>query len=797
MKKIILIITLLFAFSIQAQNKQITGKVSSATDGSKLPGVTVKVSGSTKNYSTDFDGAFTLNAELGATLSFSYIGFKNKTVVIESNIISVKLTEEAENLKEVVVGALGVKKSKASLGYATQSVTGQEIQDTQRPNFINGLQGRVAGLQVITSSGAPGASTSIQLRGVNSLSGSNSPLFIVDGLPINNETLSQGLLISDQPNRQQDYTNRAADINPDDIENITVLKGPEAAALYGIAAGNGAIVITTKKGTKGAGNITYSNNTRLENIYLFPKVQDTYQQGFDGINSTNYRRHFGTPYASGTQKFNNVGNFFRMGVSQQHNLTFDGGSENATYRLSLANLNQKGVVPNSTYDRLNLSLNGTVKISEKFKSEAFLAYTKSSNRKASKGAGGFLTTLLAFPANLDVRQYTNSDGSRKRITDGTIDTEVDNPFWDVNKNLNEDFNNRFVANVSLIYDPVKWLNLTARVGFDVSAGQGYRAVHPESQLGIGQLGYIESYLNNNSNTNANIFATIKKSFGKFNTRFLIGNSVDDRYQRIFSSQGNKFFDANFNSINNTDATTQRSQERIIQKRLFGLFGDFTVDYDRILYLTLTGRNDWSSTLPVGKNSFQSYSTSASFVFTELEALKDNSFLTYGKLRASNASTARDPDAYAIDAIFQPVLTTGGGYAYGVTGGNPDLKPEFLKSTEIGIELKFLKGRLGLDVAAYRKTTDDLLIKNIRLSYGTGFIITNLNTGSSKNEGLEITLTGSPIKTANFEWSTKINFEKTRSELLSLPPSLPEYYVSDTWALGNVRGGIRVGTPLTH
>ena len=605
MKQFILTVfcSLLFCSAAQAQNKKVTGTVTNANDGMQLPGVTIKVLGSSTSTTTNFDGAYSLIVSEDATLSFSFIGFKSKNIKVGGTVINVQLSEETENLQEVVVGALGVKKSKASLGYATQSVSGVEIVETQRPNFITGLQGRIAGLQVTSTSGAPGASAAIQLRGVNSLSGSNSPLFIVDGLPISNETLSQGRLISDQPNRQQDYTNRAADINPDDIETINVLKGPEAAALYGIEAGNGAIVITTKRGKKGKGSITYANNTRFEDVYMFPNVQTKYQRGFDGINSINFRRHFGTPYDSNTPLFNNVSNFFQTGISRQHNLTFEGGSENATYRLAIANLNQTGVVPNSAYDRLNVSLNGTVKINNKLKSEAFLAYTKSSNRKASKGAGGFLTTLLAWPANVDVRDYTNLDGTRKRITDGSQDAEVDNPLWDVNKNLNEDFNNRFVSNVGLIYDPLPWLNFTARIGFDVNAGQGYRAIHPESQLGLGQSGYIESYLNNTSNTNTNSFFTVKKSFGKFNTRILGGNSIDDRYTRVFSSQGNKFFDPNFNSINNTDATTQRSQERIIQKRLIGFFSEASFDYNKIFYVTLTGRKDWSSTLPKGNNSF--------------------------------------------------------------------------------------------------------------------------------------------------------------------------------------------------
>ena len=796
--RLIPLIIILFAQFSFAQSRVIKGIVSSSADNSPLPGVNILIKGTNNATSTGFDGSYTINAENQSILVFTFLGFAPKEVVVTNGKIDVSLREEAQALKEVVVGALGVKKSRASLGYATQTVSGKEIADTQRSNFITSLQGRVAGMNVTSSSGAPGASAAIQLRGINSLSGNNSPLFIVDGLPISNETLSQGSLISDQPNRQQDYTNRAADINPEDIETLTVLKGPEAAALYGIEAGNGAIIITTKKGKKGQGSIVYTSNTRLEEIYLLPRAQNVYQQGIEGVNNNTVRRHFGRPYEPGTKLYNNLENFFNTGITQTHNLTLDGGSDNATYRLSFASLNQDGVVPNSKYDRLNLSLNGTVKINDKLKSDAFFAYTKSKNRKASKGTGGFLTSLLLWPANNDISDFLNPDGSRKTVTNiATPDNvEFDNPLWDINKNINEDFNSRFVSNVGLIYDPLSWLSATVRVGFDTNAGQGYRSVHPESQPGISQGGFIESYLNNTTNINSNAFVKMKHSLGKINGSLLLGNSVDDRNRSVFSSTGIRFIDTNFNSINNTDPTSQRSQERIIRKRIIGFFGEASFDYDKIVYFTLTGRDDFSSTLPVGNNSFLSYSAQGSFVLTELPIFKDGKIISFAKLRASNARTGKDADPYQTDSFFAPVTTTGGGYAYGVTGGNSNLQPEFLKSIEVGAEIKLFNNRIGIDVAAYRSRTDDPIIRNARLSYGTGFIITSLNSGALQNEGLEITLNASPIKNDNFEWNINTNFTKTDSKLLSLPENLPEFYMSDTWLLGNVRGGSRVGSPLT-
>jgi TonB-linked SusC/RagA family outer membrane protein len=802
MKKKYLILLLFFVGALTGFAQEITvkGRVSDP-NGNSLPGVNVLIKGTKKGSSTAGDGSYSIKAPKGAVLEFSFIGFESKEIKVNASSLNVILNEGSQALKEVViVGSLGRTLDKSSLGYSAQAVKGQEIADTQRPNFANALQGRVAGLTVTSSTGAPGASTAIQLRGVNSLSGNNTPLYIVDGLPVSNETLSQGLMISDAPNRNQDYTNRGADINPEDIESVTILKGPEAAALYGMQAGNGAIVITTKKGRKGVGRVTYSSNTRLEQVYRFPETQQVYQRGSDGITNIDYRRQLGEAFPSGTKFYDNVDNFFRTGTSTTHNLAFEAGTETTSYRLSLSNLKQEGVTPNTSYDRLTASLNATAKISPKFKSEGTFSFTKSDNQKASKGGSGALTgsngyllTLLGWPQNDDVRNYLNADGTRRKITSGALDTETDNPFWDVNKNLSEDFNNRFVTNVGLLYDPTPWLNFTARVGWDVNSGQGYRAIHPESAAGISTGGFIESYYNSTSNLNSTLLGTATKSFGKFNTKILLGNAINDNYFRILSTSGSKFFDPNFNSINNTDATTQRSQERIIQSRIIGFFTELNFDYDKIVFLSLTGRKDWVSVLP---EPFFYPSASTSFMFTNLPGLKDKKTLSYGKIRASYAEAANIPSPYSAVPVFQPQLTTNGGYAYGVTGANPNLLPEFRESIEFGTELKFFDDRWGLDVTVYSTKTEDPILKNMRLSYGTGFVLTSANFGDLRNEGLEITLSATAVKTPSFSWDLNLNYNKTRSELLNLPEAVTEYYVSDTWLYGNVRGGVKVGGPLT-
>ena len=789
-----------------AQENSVSGIVTTSEDNSPLPGVSISVKGTTHGTVTDANGFYKINAPQGASLVFSFIGHTPQTVVVvSSSTVNINLISGVSSLKEVVVTALGVKQEKRALGYAIQEVKGKDLADTQRENFANALQGRVAGLTVTGTSGAPGSSTSIMLRGVNSLSGSNQPLYIIDGLPVDNKTFNTGYLSSDRPgtvtgsvfNRTNDYTNRGADINPEDIESITVLKGPEAAALYGIDAASGAIVITTKKGQKGRGKVTYSNTFRFDQLYRYPEVQTKYGMGSNGVNDPNVRRMFGAEYPAGTQLYDNIGNFFQTGSKQNHSVSVEGGNDLTTYRLATSYLTQTGVVPNTKYDRLNITLSGTTKISEKFSSEATMAYSNTNNVKAARGTGGYLLGLLGWPVNDDASNYLTSAGTRRRlVSDASADVDIDNPFYDVNKNQNSDKNNRVITNLAFIYNPLKWLNLTARVGLDVSSTQGILKFHPESQRAASVGGSIDTYVDNTRNFNFQYFATAKKSIGKFHSSLLLGSAIYDNNYSVASVRGEKFIDNEFTSINNTDLTTHRALNNLVRKRLVGVFGNASLNYDDLVYLTITGRNDISSTLPKENNSFFYPSAQMSFVFTELPMLRESKVLSFGKIRASIAQVGKDAPPYSLYPGLENKTTTGGGYGYGFTGPSPTLKPELTTSKEIGTELKFYKGRLGIDVAYYNSKSQDQIVKDLRLSYGTGFVLQVFNGGTLQNKGLELQLTGTPVKREDFTWTTLINFTKTNSKLLSLPQDLPEYYVSDTWVYQNVRNGVKPGFPLT-
>ncbi|GAA4452081.1 SusC/RagA family TonB-linked outer membrane protein [Nibrella saemangeumensis] len=790
------------AFHTRAQDRTITGKVTSAEDGSAIPGASVVVKGTARGTNTDATGTYRIQASTGQTLTVSFIGTQSQNITVgNSDVVNVILRQEASTLNEVVVTALGVKKEKRQLGYAVTEVAGQDLAQTQRDNFLNGLQGRVAGVNIATTSGQPGASSQIIIRGVNSISGNNQPLFVIDGLPIDNRTAQSANFVAERnsatsfANRTVDFSNRAADLNPNDIESITILKGPEAAALYGVEAANGAVVITTRKGRSGTGRISYNSNFTVEQVGRLPELQRVYGQGNNGVLQSNVFNYFGPRYPENTTFYENAENFFQTGTGQRHNLAFEGGTERYTYRLSGSYSTRQGVIPTTKYDRFNLSLAGTAKLSDKLSTESTLQYINTDNIKVSKGANSFLLGMLQWPATDNMSGYLDpATGLRRRVTAGN---EIENPYFDVNKNQLRDVGNRILANIGLTYDATNWLSLTGRAGMDVYSTQYLIKYHPQSNRAQSFGGSLDQATDNNRTITLQYFATARQKFGKLSTTMRLGGALYDYNYKVLSSRGEKFLDPEFVSINNTDPLTQRSLSRLEQRRLVAAFGDVTFDYNNTLFLTVTGRNDWSSTFPKANRSFFYPSASLSFIFTELAGdagLRD--VLSYGKIRASLAEVGKEAPPYATSQAYENQPTTGGGFGYGFTAPNPFLKPEKVTSFEIGTELKFFNNRLGLDAAYYRTRSRDQIIRDLRISYGTGFILKVINGGELWNNGVELSLNAEPIRTNNFTWNTILNFTKTNSRLVSLPNNLPEFYMSDTWVYSNIRNGVRVDGPLT-
>jgi TonB-linked SusC/RagA family outer membrane protein len=784
-----------------AQQRTVTGKV--IRDASvPLSGVTVSVKGTTTLVQTNNAGDYLIRAEVGQVLQFRLIGYLpvERTVPASGNV-NVEMDKSATSLDAMVVTALGEERTRRTLGVAQQTVSGADIAQTGRENFINGLQGRVAGVEVTSTSGMPGASSSITIRGVSSISGSNQPLVIVDGLPLDNKTLNSNVLASDAPgsvvafnNRGVDFTNRAADINPDDIENITVLKGPEAAALYGIDAANGAIVITTKRGQAGSGGFTYSNNIRFDAPRGLPEVQRVYGPTTtvgDLLTSFSY---FGPQYGPTAQLYNNVDGFFQTAVSQTHNLTFSGASPDArvTYRLGLSGVDQGSVVPNSGLRRLNLTGATQAQVNNWLRTDLSIQWSQSDNDQALKGTNGPLLGLLQWPATDDARNFLTPAGTRRRLTTGSASAEADNPFFSVNKNALNAQNNRLVANLGFIFTPVRWGNLRLNVGSDGYTNQNILLRHPETAgAGVDNFGVLDQANDVTRSLNSQLVLNINpiKITESFSIGGLMGNQINDYKSTVQAAQGMQFLDPDFVSMNN--ALSRTSRTTIGQRRLVGVYAQAVANWRDYAYLTVQARNDWTSTIPVERNSFFYPSVNASYVVTDAFPATRKLF-SLARLRGGYAEVGKDARPYAYRPALESRLTVGGGYQYGFTGPNLNLRPEFAVSYEYGGDFGFLDNRLGVDITTYRKRTRDQIVNDIRGSYGTGYILFNLNGAETENTGLEVTLRGKAVSRGNFGWDLLANFERARGRVLSLPNELPESYVSDTWLYGNIRNGVAPG-----
>ncbi|HEX5521433.1 MAG TPA: SusC/RagA family TonB-linked outer membrane protein [Longimicrobiaceae bacterium] len=780
----------------------VRGKVVDAGSQQPLSGVQVSVPGTGRGALTNASGDFLIaGVPAGAhTVRAQMIGYKQAerqvTIVAgQAARADFSLAQSAIALDEVVVTALGQTTAQRSLGTAQQSVRGTEVAQAQRENFVNALQGRIAGVEVSSSSGVPGASSQITIRGVSSISGSNQPLFVIDGLPLDNKTMNTSVLASSYggstvsfENRGVDFTNRAADINPEDVESIVVLKGPEAAALYGIDAANGAIVITTKRGKSGTGGFEYSNSFRVETTRAQPEIQNVYAPS-DPANFNTY--YWGLPYEPNTQFYNNVDGFFRTGFTQRHNLTFSGAAPDnkVNYRITGAVTKQDGVVPNTHYDRYNITGAGQSQINDWFTVDLSSQYSYADNNQSFKGAGGPLLGLLAWPQTDPAAEWLTPAGTRRRINEATAG-EIDNPYFNVNKNHISTQNSRTILNLGLRFSPFSWGYLKTNLGSDTYNNQSEILRHPESAYAYTNNGLIDVATDNVRNLSAQSVLNInrQKLTESIGVTGLVGNQISDFKSMVFAGWGRDFLEPDFVSVNN--ASVRTSKTTLAQRRLVGLFGQATFDYNDYLFVTVTGRNDWTSTIPREHNSFFYPGVSSSFVFSD--AIPSIGNVMTGKLRAAWAQVGKDARPYAYLPSLETKTTSYGGYGFGFWGPNRNLRPEFANSYEFGTELGFFDDRLGIDATVYRKETDDQIVNDVRGSYGTGFILFNLNGAKTRNEGVELTLRGTPVLTRDFSWDFTANFDRARGTVISLPHELPESYSSDTWLYGNVRNGVQPG-----
>lgn len=783
---------------LSAQEKNISGTVLADDDDSPLEGVTVANQRTKKQITTAANGTFILLAQKGDVIVFTYVGYnKTQVTVGDESTVSIKLKAAKGTMQDVVVTAYGVKRERKQLPYSVTEVAGEEIAQTRRDNFLNALAGRVPGATITSTSGLPGASSTIVLRGATSIGGNNQPLFVVDGVPYDNQTLNQeSLIAASSPsgvgfaNRNGDYGNRAMDINPEDIETVTILKGPEATALYGSQGAAGVVLITTKKGKAGKGTITYDNNFGFAKLYRFPEVQTVYGRGTNGVKD-NVGTFFGEKYPEGTKFYDNFDAFFRTGFQQQHSLSFEGGTQGTTFRLSGSYLKNDGVVPSSSFRRTTMRISSSTKISSKLNVQGAATYTGSLTDKVSKGAGSYFINLMYWPKDNDVSNYLQPNGSRKTLRGGGYTSESDNPFWDVNRNNGEDKTNRLQGSVNLTYEPLKWLTLNGIAGYDGYTTEGFYATHPQSFYGAPTNGFISLYDQVTTNLNYQGRITARKKWGDFNNTLLIGANIDDYRTKIDAFKGEQFFEPEFLNINNTKPETRDAKTGLFRSRNVRLYSSYNLNYKFAtlsLGFTREGDSKLTSKFYPNKDPWFNYgSVGAVVVPTDIPAVADAlPWLSYAKLRYNYATTGKSVyTAYAIDYAFVSQISTGGGYALGVTGGNQNLRPELTKQQDMGVEMKFLKNRLGIDFTYYTLRSSDQIL-SARSSYLTGYILKFINGGLVENRGFEVQLTGTPIQTKDFNWDITLNFDRNVGEIKEMPKDLPFYYDSDTWLYGNVR-----------
>ena len=803
----LVIISLLSA----AQEKTVSGTVLSQKDDEPIANATVTNRNTKKNTTTTSSGRFTIKASKGDVLEITSVGHLKFTVTVgDATEIPVKMPVNEKQLSEVVVTSLGIKKEKRGLGFSSQEIKGDEVAQTQRENFFNSIQGRVAGATLVQTSGAPGASSNIVLRGFNSLSGSNSPLIVVDGLPISNNTVDQHQLATNGDNRSNDYTNRAADINPDDIESINVLKGPEATALYGIEAGSGAIIITTKKARRGKLRVSYDNNFRTTHIYRYPEIQKVYGPGLHGAES-NTRLLFGPRYPANTKFYNNIEEFFQNGFAQKHNVTLEGGKNSTAFRFNTTWRDETGAIPNTGLEQLQSRLTVNQKILKNLDVNFTGAYSHTKNDKALRGfgsvtsAGSFLLNLILWPQTERASDYLLPNGTRKFYLDpdasGNQPNEVDNPFFEVNKNFSFDKTDRGIFNLTVNYDPFDWWNITVRAGADIYDQDGTSYYHPESNQARTTKGQIETYNQKFHSYNGVFISTFKKNFGKLKTTWRIGAANDDWKRETFSYRGQQFKDSSTKDISvATQVVTSREvgADTLTMKRLQGVFGEVGINYNDILYLTLTGRNDWTSTLPVEARSFFYPAVSLAFIISEVVA-KESTWLDFWKLRASRAETAKDIAPYGSQSWYTnaPAVSTNGyGWSYDFYNQNPKIVPEVQKTYEIGTEMRLFNNRVNFDYTYYNTRNLDQIVRLVRLSYGTGFVLNTSNISDTRNTGHEVTLGITAIKKKEFSWRMNYNFTRMTNKITRIPDNIPEFYNSDTW-LNNFRAGLTRNGTITQ
>ena len=796
-----------WGFTASAQNtSKVTGVVRDG-NGEPLIGATVQVKGTNRVTATDIDGKYSILAAPGSTLVIKYVGSNPQEVNVSGATMDINMDDANNTLDEVVVTALGIKKDRKSLGYAVDDLKSDELMRNKNTNAINSLSGKIAGVSITQSSGAAGSGSHIVLRGGTSLAEGrdNQPLFVVDGVIYDNSTSVVGNSGFDgMTNAATTNSNRIMDINPEDIESMSVLKGPAASALYGSRAAAGVVIITTKSGKEGAVEVNFNTKLTTSWVRSLPEVQKKYKRGFyedqydDPENNAGYKgtefndfsyNSWGEPYKAGDQIYDNLGDFFQHGTIWDTNLSVAGGTKTSKFFLSGSFYDQNGVVPKTGYKKATVRFNGEQKY-KIFTFGANAAYSQARTARTLTSAGLYLSNgtgalygAYNWSPSDNMKHYLNEDGSRYRMFDNRLDPweERDNPYWIINKDDLKDKTSRFTGNFSIKADITDWWWVSYRMGIDTYNTDNTNLIAPN---GVTRIEWQKGMYSENSlryqYLSTNLMTNFNKQFGDFNFNLMLGTSTDNIKNTRNYRMGWNFTVDDFFAFDNTSDRYRKFKSYNSKKRVVSAFGEFRVDWRNAIFLTVTGRNDWSSTLPKENRSYFYPSVGGAIAFTELfrESLPD--WFNFGKLRASWAKVGKDTGPYETATSLWPVGTflndlVGVGNSW--SRGNPYLKPEMTTSIEVGLELRFLQNRLKADFAYYYNKSKDQILSP-RGPQSTGYIFCSMNAGDVINKGLEFSLSGTPVQTRDFTWETGINLYGNRGRVENLPPGLDIMYVTD-------------------
>lgn len=787
---VLIVAAMLCGTAAFAQNVTVKGKILD-NEGQPLPGAAAMIVGTTQGTISDENGDFSFEAGTGSVIEFSCLGFVTQSVTVGGDMeLTITLQPDTELLDEVVVTALGITREEKTLGYALQEVGGEDLLSARETNIANALTGKIAGVQIIRSSGGPGSSSKIQLRGNNSLTGLNQPLIVVDGVPMDNFI---GASNNDFWNPSADMGNGLQDINPEDVESMSVLKGASAAALYGSRAGNGVILITTKKGRKNEGiGITVSQTVSATSTFMRPDYQTTYGQGtlgtYNAMSSASWGPYIdGQEYtkwdgSTGTMRYyDNLENFLRTGINSTTNVTLSQQYGKTGVYASATHTIDNGVQPEASLKRTNLMLRATSTFgkNDRWSFDGKVQYIKATahNRPISgNNASNSSLSMYTFPTTLDIRDF-------EAATDANGDmfwynNDGNNLYWLARYNQNEDTRNRFLMNASLKYKFTDWLNAEIRAGSDMYFTETTTHVYGGNHLladgtGSYSIGEKRFYENNFS-----FLITAQKDniFGEWGGSLTFGGNLMDRLNRGLDANVNPLNIRDLFSLGNGKSKANVS-EAYSRRKMNSLYGTFQINYGGFVFLDGTFRNDWTSTLAPQNRSFFYPSLSLSWVISDMVdkywAMPD--WFSYAKVRASFAQVGNDMDPYQLYNTYSIGTDPNGNPIanMGTTLYNADVKNELISSWETGLEVRFFDNRLGLDFTYYKSNATNQLI-NLPLNSLSGYQSKKVNAGNIQNEGIEIMLNATPVMTKDFTWDMMLNFSHNDNSILELADGVQRY-----------------------